>query len=92
MQNNSDKQNAREISIVDDLLALREIEKTLLTKAIKDLVFMARTSAAVSYDKGLIESCDMADDLLLRLFGEKPKYFIGTENGIADIDTPPSDN
>lgn len=92
MQDNSNKQNARPISIVKDLLDLREIEKTLFKKVIKDLVFMARTSAAVTGDKGLIEACDMADDLILRICGEKPKYFIGTENGIADTDTPPSDN
>jgi len=86
---NSDKQNAKQIDIVSELFELRKIETKLLTKALRDVVFMARTSGGVAGpDKGLMEACDKAEDLLLRLFNEKPNYFIGTENGIEDIDWP----
>lgn len=89
---NKGKKKANDIGIVGDLLELRKIEKKLLVKALRDLVFMARTSGGVAGpDKGLMQACDFAEGLLNDL-SEKPTYFMATENGIADIDIPLSDN
>lgn len=92
---NSDKQNAKFLGIIPEMLELREVEKRLLVKALRDIVFAARTTGGVAgRDGGLVEACEKAEAVLAQL-GKSPvmpAYFIGTETGIEDIENPPSDN
>lgn len=77
----------------DALPTLRALERDMALDALKKLMLMAMTSGGTAGpDKGLMDAIDEAERTIMLIDGEPASYFIGTENGIADIDTPPSDN
>lgn len=66
-------------------------DRDLALMVLKDLIFAARTSGGTAGpDNGLISACEAAEIAFNKI--NPPAYFIATETGIADIETPPSDN
>ena len=66
-------------------------DRDLALLVLNDLIFASRTSGGTSGpDEGLIKACEAAEIAFNKI--NSAVRFIGTENGIADIETPPSDN
>jgi len=79
------------INPFDAMPTLVAIERDLALTVLKDLIFAARTSGGTSGpDKELMNACEAAEIAYNKI--QPPAYFIATEDGIADIESPPSDN
>lgn len=66
-------------------------DRDLALMVLKDLIFAARTSGGTAGpDKELMSACEAAEIAYNKI--QPPAYFIATEDGIADIESPPSDN